>query len=134
MAGGELFELSLEGARDPVSGRMDQGLILPRTFIVPKNSNIQLVYPDVLNSIARAKRFKPPLRQMLLELAENHLKGILAVSSEQGAFIREFNTVRSSVPIGQVTGQPVTWWDEYVLGKDKTKNNPKSGAALVEGF
>lgn len=134
MPGGELFELSLEGSRNPTTGEMDQGLILPRTFIVPKNSNIQLVYPDVLNSIARAKRFKPPLREMLLELATNHLKGILAISSEQGAYIREFNTVRSSVPVGTVTGPPVTWWDEYVLGKDKTKNNPKSNSGMMPGF
>jgi len=134
MGGGELFELSLEGSRNPISGRMDQSLLLPRTFIVPKNSNIQLVYPDVLNSIARAKRFKPPFRELALDLAENHLRGILAVSSEQGAFIREFNTMRSSVPVGQVTGQPVTWWDEYVLGKDATKNNPKAQGGMIAGL
>ena len=122
---GELFELTLEGARDPVSGRMNQSFILPRTLIVPKNSNIQLVYPDVKDSIARAKRFKPPFREYAIEMAFNDLEGIISIASEQGAFVREFNTVRSSVPIGGVQGQPATWFDEYVYGKQKLKNNPK---------
>lgn len=123
---GELFELTLEGARDPISGRMNQRLILPRTAMVPKNSNIQLVWPDVMNSISRAKRFKPPFRDYAIELAMNHLEGILAIASEQGAFVREFNTVRSSAPMGQNVGQPATWFDEYVYGKEKMKNNPKA--------
>ena len=129
---GELFDLSVEAARDPITGRMDQSLLLPRTFIVPKNSNIQLVYPDVLNSIERAKRFKPPFRQYAIALAENHLKGILAVSSEQGAYVREFNTVRGSVPIGTVTGQPASFFDKYVHGKDKLKNNPETNNLGIE--
>lgn len=130
----EMFQWSLEGSRDPVTQKLNNKLILPRSFMLPKNSNIQLVYPDVMNSIARAKRFKPPLREYLLELAENHLAGILSISSEQGAFLREFNTTRGAASMGQVVGQPVTWWDEYVLGKEKTKNNPKAAGGMIGNF
>ena len=124
---GELFEWALEGARDPVSGRLNQRLILPRTAMVPKNSNIQLVWPDIMDAIARAKRFKPPFRNYAIEMAMNDLEGVLSISSEQGAFVREFSTMRAAAPMGQVTGQPATWFDEYVYGKQKLKNNPKQG-------
>jgi hypothetical protein len=123
--GAELFELTLEGSRDQISGRLNNKYILPRTLIVPKNSNIQIVYDDVVHSIERAKRFKPPFREYAIAMAEADLQGMIAISSEQGAFVREFNTIRSSVPVGQVQGQPATWFDDYVYGKEKMKNNPK---------
>jgi hypothetical protein len=122
----DLFELTLEGARHPVTGKIDSHLILPRTLIVPKNSNIQVVYSDIIHSLERAKRFKPPFREYAIRMALADLEGMISISSEQGAFIREFNTVRSSVPVGQVQGQPATWFDEYVYGKQKLKNNPKT--------
>lgn len=133
MTGSDLFELTLEGARDPLSQRLDQHLILPRTLIVPKNSNIQIVYSDIVHALERAKRFKPPLREYLIEICLADLQGMIAISSEGGAFIREFNTIRQSVPMGQVTGQAATWFDSYVYGKDRMKNNPKT-ADLGIGF
>lgn len=123
--GSDQFELTLEGSRDPVTGKLQNKFILPRTLIVPKNSNIQTVYDDVIHSIERAKRFKPPFREYAIAMAEADLQGMIAISSEQGAFVREFNTVRSSIPMGQVQGQPATWFDDYVYGKEKMKNNPK---------
>jgi len=122
--GSDLFELTLEGARDPVTQKLNQKLVLPRTLIVPKNSNIQIVYTDITHAIERAKRFKPPFRQHAIEMALADLQGMISISSESGAFIREFNTIRSSVPIGTNTGQQATWFDDYVYGKDKMKNNP----------
>ncbi len=83
-----------------------------------------MVYADVMHSLERAKRFKPPFRQQAIEMALPDLQGMIAISSEGGAFIREFNTIRSSVPVGQVQGQQATWFDDYVYGKDKMKNNP----------
>lgn len=129
--GTDLFELSIEGARDPNSQRLNQRFILPRTLIVPKNSGIQNVYSDIMQAIERARRFKPPFREFAIAMAEKYLEGMIAISSEQGAYVREFNTVRSSVPVGQVQGAPATWMDEYVYGKDKFKNNPK---AKDDGF
>lgn len=125
MGGGEFFEFTLEGSRDPVSQRLNSRLLLPRSAIVPKNSNIQMVWPDIMDSISRAKRFKPPFREYAIEMAMNDLEGVLSISSEGGAFIREFNTQRGAVPVGSVQGQPATWFDEYVYGKEKLKNNPK---------
>src|SRR3990167_11235350 len=122
---GDFFEFVIESSRDPITQRLNQSLLLPRGFIVPKNSNIQLVWPDIKNSLARAKRFKPPFRDFAIELAINDLEGVAAIASEGGAFIREFNTVRGHIPTGQVEGQPATWFDEYVYGKEKFKNNPK---------
>lgn len=129
--GTDLFELSIEGARDPQSQRLNQRFILPRTLIVPKNSGIQNVYSDIMQAIERARRFKPPFREFAIAMAEKYLEGMIAISSEQGAYVREFNTIRSSVPVGQVQGPPATWMDEYVYGKDKFKNNPK---AKDDGF
>lgn len=126
MTGSDLFELTLEGARDPISQRMDQHLILPRTLIVPKNSNIQIVYSDIVHSLERAKRFKPPFREYAIEMCLADLQGMISISSEGGAFIREFNTIRQSVPIGTNTGQTATWFDNYVYGKEKMKNNPQT--------
>jgi len=129
---GDVFEFAIESSRDPITQRLNQSLLLPRGFIVPKNSNIQLVWPDIKNSIARAKRFKPPFRDFAIELALNDLEGIAAIASEGGAFIREFNTMRGHIPVGQVEGQPATWFDEYVYGKDKLKNNPKDPSMGIE--
>lgn len=123
--GTDLFELAIEGARDPHTQRLNQRFILPRTLIAPKDSGIQMVYADIMQTIERARRFKPPFREYALEIAEKDLEGLIAISSEQGAFVREFNTIRSSVPVGQNQGPPATWFDEYVYGKDKFKNNPK---------
>ncbi|NIN03683.1 MAG: hypothetical protein GTO44_10010 [Hydrotalea flava] len=132
--GSDLFELTLEGARDPITQKLNQALVLPRTLIVPKNSNIQIVYADVMHSIERAKRFKPPFREYAIQMAYADLQGMISISSEMGAFIREFNTVRSSVPIGQVQGQPATWFDDYVYGKDKMKNNPHTKDLGIGNF
>lgn len=129
---GDVFEFAIESSRDPITQRLNQSLLLPRGFIVPKNSNIQLVWPDIKNSIARAKRFKPPFRDFAIEIALNDLEGIAAIASEGGAFIREFNTMRGHIPTGQVEGQPATWFDEYVYGKDKLKNNPKQEGLGLE--
>lgn len=107
-------------------------MLLPRGFIVPKNSNIQLVWPDIKYALARAKRFKPPFREYAIELALNDLEGVAAIGSEQGAFIREFNTTRGHINPGQVEGQPATWFDEYVYGKDRMKNNPKDPGMGLE--
>jgi hypothetical protein len=124
--GTDLFELSIEGARDPHTQRLNQRFILPRTFIVPKNSGIQNVYTDIMNAIERGRRFKPPFREYAIAMTEKLLEGLISISSEQGAFVREFNTIRSSIPVGQNQGPPATWFDEYVYGKDKFKNNPKA--------
>lgn len=129
---GDVFEFAIESSRDPITQKLNQSLLLPRGFIVPKNSNIQLVWPDIKNSIARAKRFKPPFRDFAIELALNDLEGVAAIASEQGAFIREFNTVRGHIPAGQVEGQPATWFDEYVYGKEKLKNNPKDSSMGID--
>jgi hypothetical protein len=128
--GSDLFELSIEGARDPLTQKLNQALILPRTLIVPKNSNIQIVYSDIMHNLEMAKRFKPPFRDMAISMVISDLTGVIAISSENGAFIREFNTIRSSVPMGQVQGQPASWFDEYVYGKEKFKNNPKSNSDM----
>lgn len=130
--GSDLFEITIEGARDPLTQKLNQRLLLPRTLIAPKNSNIQMVYSDIMHSLERAKRFKPPFREMAIEMVYSDLEGMISISSEQGAFVREFNTVRSSVPVGQVQGQPATWFDEYVYGKDKLKNNPKTNQMGIE--
>lgn len=126
MTGSDLFELTLEGARDPISQRMDQHLILPRTMIVPKNSDVQTVYSNVVHSLERAKRFKPPFREYAIQMCLADLQGMISISSEGGAFIREFNTIRQSVPIGTNQGQTATWFDNYVYGKEKMKNNPQT--------
>lgn len=122
---GDFFDFVIESSRDPITQRLNQALLLPRGFIVPKNGNIQTVWPDLKDAISRAKRFKPPFREYVLELAINNMEGVAAIASEGGAFVREFNTVRGNVPIGQVEGQPATWVDEYVYGKEKFKHNPK---------
>ena len=132
MPGSDLLEITLEGARDPITGKLNQLLILPRTLIVPKNSGIQVVYADIIHALERAKRFKPPFRELAINIALADLQGMIAISSELGAYIKEFNTVRSSVPIGQVTGQAATWVDEWFYGKDKFKNNPKQGGMGIE--
>lgn len=107
-------------------------MLMPRGFIVPKNSNIQTVWPDLKDCISRAKRFKPPFREYAVELAINNLEGVAAIASEGGAFVREFNTVRGHIPTGQVEGQPATWFDEYVYGKEKLKNNPKDPSMGID--
>lgn len=123
---GDYFTFIMEGSRDPITQRLQSNLLLPRSLFLPKNSNIQLVWPDIKNAIARAKRFKPPLRDYLLELALNNMEGAVAIGSEGGAVNREFNTTRGPVSMGEVEGQPATWVDEHFYGKEKLKNNPKA--------
>ena len=132
MAGSDLFEITVEGAINPLTGTLDSTLILPRTLIVPRNSGIQIVYSDTIHSLESAKRFKPPFREYAIAMALADLQGLIAISSEVGAFVREFNTQRSSIPIGTNQGQPATWIDEYVYGKEFLKNNPKSKGMGIE--
>lgn len=129
---GDFFDYVIESARDPLTQRLNQSMLLPRSFIIPKNGNIQTVWPDLKDCISRAKRFKPPFREYAMELAINNLEGVAAISSEGGAFVKEFNTTRGTVSPGQVEGQPATWFDEYVYGKDKMKNNPKDDSMGLE--
>lgn len=129
---GDFFDFTIESSRDPITQRLNQSMLMPRGFIVPKNSNIQTVWPDLKDCISRAKRFKPPFREYALELAINNLEGVAAIASEGGAFVREFNTVRGHIPTGQVEGQPATWFDEYVYGKEKLKNNPKDNSMGID--
>lgn len=126
---GDTFDFAVESARDPITQKLNNAMLLPKSFIVPKNGNIQTVWPDLKDALSRAKRFKMPFRDYAIELAFNNLEGVAAIGSEGGAFLRELNTIRTSIPVGQVEGQPATWFDEYVHGKEKLKHNPK-----VEGM
>ena len=108
--------------------------IQPLLLIVPKNSGIQNVYPDTIRAIESAKRLKPPLREYVIAIAEAYYKGMLAISSENGAFARELTTSRVSGPIGTNVGPPVIPLDEYMYGKELTKNNPKEKKWGIMGF
>ena len=131
-----LYSLTIEGSRDPLTELVNYGLILPRTLIVPKNSGIQIVWSNLEHALARAERFKEPFRSQAIKAVMADFKGVISLSSELGAYLREFTTTRGAVPIGQNVGQEATWVDEYfheqLLGKKgMLKNNPrKEGLGL----
>jgi len=125
-----LYALTIEGSRHPVTGDVDSSLIFAKSLIVQKDSGVQLVYSGIMHALSRAKRFKSPFRERAIEMVMNDLYGLAVISSEQGATVREFNTQRSSVPIGQLTGQAATDMDVYlheqVMGnKGMLRNNPR---------
>lgn len=125
-----LYAVTIEGARHPVTHDVDSLIILAKSLIVQKDSNVQLVFSGIMHTLSRAKRFKSPFKEKAIEMAMNDLYGLVSISSEQGAYTREFNTQRTSIPIGQLTGQAATDMDIYiqeqVMGnKGKLKNNPR---------
>lgn len=124
------YAFTLEASRHPVTGEIDYGIMQARSLMIARDAGIQNVWSNVKHTIARAKRFKEPFRSRAIEMAMADLEGIVSIASEGGAYSREFNTSRSTVPIGQMTGQPVSEMDMYmyenVMGeKGKFKNNPK---------
>lgn len=121
----------IEGSRNPITDEVDYTLILPRTLIVPKDSGIQEVYSNLSHALARAQRFKEPFRSQAIKMVMADFKGLIAIGSERGAMIREFNANGGSIPIGSNEGPPATWLDRYFHenlkgDKGKLKNNPEA--------
>lgn len=124
--GSGFFEATIEAATDPITGKVDNKLLASKLLIVPRNSGIQVVNSDITHSESIARRFKFPFRKFAMEMARADEIGMTSISSEQGAYAHEFNTVRSSsVSVGSNVGPPVDDWDAYLYGKDYIKNNPK---------
>ena len=132
-AGSGFFEATIEAATDPITRKIDPDLLAAKLLIVPRNSGIQNVNANISHCESIAKRFKPPFRKFAVEMARADKIGMTSISSEMGAYAHEFNTVRSSsVNIGTNTGPPVGPWDEYLYGKEYTKNNPKQKENLFK--
>lgn len=134
-----LYAFTIEAARHPVYDNIDPTLLEPLGFMVPKNSGIQIVHSSIEYSLARAKRFKGAFREYAIEMVMADKKGERAISSEGGAYIKEFGTTRSSVPMGSIVGPPVTDADVYlheqIMGdKDKFKNNKRKGGWGIDGL
>lgn len=125
-SGSGFFEATIEAATDPITGKVDNDLLASKLLIVPRNSGIQVVSSDITHAESIAKRFKFPFRKFAMEMARADKIGMTSISSEQGAYAHEFNTVRSSsVSVGTNVGPQVDDWDAYLYGKDYIKNNPK---------
>lgn len=125
-AGSGFFEATLQACTDPLTGRIDNELLEARLIIVPRNSGVQNVTADIQHAMARARRFPPPFRNYAMAMARADKIGMVSISSEQGAYAREFNTTRSaSINVGTNTGPQVSDWDEMLYGKNYVKNNPK---------
>ena len=129
MSSSDLYNLTLEASRDPITGEVKSNFILPRTFIVRQDSGIQNVYADIRHALNRARRMKH-LRSYAIEMVYADFEALISISSERGAYLREFSTNRSALPLGRIEGQPVNDIDAYmyedVLGdKEKFKNNPR---------
>lgn len=125
-----LYAFTIEAARHPVYDNIDPTLLEPLGFMVPKNSGIQIVHSGIEYALARAKRFKGAFREYAIEMVMADKKGERAISSEGGAYLKEFGTTRSNVPMGSIVGPAVTDADAYLheqlLGdKDKFRNNPR---------
>lgn len=132
-----LYSIIIEGSRDPLTENVNYRFILPRTLIVPKNSGIQVVYSNLSHSLARAQRFKEPFRTEAIKAVMADYEGLISISSEGGANLREFNTTRGPVGVGSNEGPGVTFLDEYVDSaisgqKGRLKNNPKKKGLGIE--
>lgn len=126
MGSDSLYNMQLEGAASMPGGAADPFSINAVMMAMPKNSGIQILYPDLLNSYLLAKTLRPPLRELVMQMALNDIYGAKAISSEGGFMVREMNTNRQgSISMGINSGQPQNWADEVVYGKDYVKNNPK---------
>lgn len=125
-SGSGFFEATIEAATDPITGKIDNDLLASKLLIVPRNSGIQVVSADITHAESIAKRFKFPFRKFAMDMARADKIGMTSISSEQGAYAHEFNTVRSSaVSVGTNVGPQVDDWDAYLYGKEYIKNNPK---------
>lgn len=125
-----LYAFTIESSRHPVYDNIDPSLLEPLGLIVQKNTGVQIVYSGIEYSLARAKRFKPPFREYAIEMVMSDKKGMRSISSEGGAYLKEFGTTRSSMPVGSLTGPPVTEADVYLheqlMGeKGKFRGNPR---------
>ena len=122
-----LYNMQLEAAASIPGGAADPFSINAVMMALPKNSGIQILYPELLNTYLLAKTLRPPLRELVMQMALNDILGCKSISSEGGFMVREMNTNRNaSVGMGVNTGQQYDWADEVVMGKKFVQNNPKS--------
>lgn len=120
------YEATILAATDPNTGLIDYDKLAAKLMIVPKNSGIQNVNADIMHTEGRARRFKPPFRLHAMLMPRADKIGMLSISSELGAYAREFNTARThNVEVGSNVGPAVDGADELVYGKKYTQNNPK---------
>jgi hypothetical protein len=132
----DLCYLTMESSRDTITGEVDPGLIAPKMLIVRQDSGIQIVYGDIEHCTARADRFKEPFRSLAIRMSLADKKGLYSISSERGAYMKEFNMSRSVV-VGQNEGDTYTDADQFfhenVLGKKGFfKHNKKSTKSSIE--
>ena len=123
----EILEVLMTSSQDTDGGLTDPFMVLAKTSPVQMNSGIQNVFPHVINAIARAKLLRPPYRDIAINSAKSALYGIASIGSENGAYLKELNTQRTSqsINMGQARGQPASAFDKYLYGKDHLANNPK---------
>jgi len=128
-----LFLATIEAATDKETGKLDNDLLAAKLLIVPRNSGVQVVSADISHAESIARRFKFPFRKFAMEMARADKIGMTSISSEQGAYAREFNTARSaSINVGTNTGPPVDDYDRYLYGNEYVKNNPqKKGKGIL---
>lgn len=129
-----LYNLAIEACRDPLTDQVDPEMIEAYMNIVPRDSGIQNVSCSIHFTLARARRFKEPFRSYAIQMAKGGKIGLKSISSERGAFMREFNTNRASIPIGGSEGPEYTFADKYlheeVLGKKGFFKNNKEKPGL----
>lgn len=133
--GSEIYDILHDSSADLPGQSADNLMMLARSMIVPKNSGIQNILPHIIKSINRARMLRPPYRQYALQKAKEALYGIAAISSENGALLREMNTTRSAQSMSVNQGPAVTDWDRMFYGNEHLKNNPKAKKdGLFDGF
>ena len=123
--GSDLLEVFMESSADWPGGPVDNLMALCRSMIVPKNSGIQNIMPNIIKSMNRAKLLRPPYRTIAMSKAKEALYGMASISSENSAMNREINTSRQAQTFNTNVGQNKDGYDEMIYGKQYLKNNPR---------
>lgn len=93
-------------------------------MILPKNSGIQIVYSDYHQVVIQANNQHWRFRQYALPMVEAAALGITALSSEDGAAVRQFNTFRQIQTLNTKNkGPKADLWDKAIYGKEKFEGN-----------
>ena len=105
-------------------GKAEPRMLRVRSIIVPRNSGIQTIVPEIYDAMLEADNMEPRFRPFAVAKIENRELGMCSLSSEAGDMLKMGQTSRTVHHMETVNrGPPASKMDRW-LYKEKLNNNP----------
>ena len=108
-------------------GKPEPRMLLMRSIIIPRNSGVQVIVPELYDAMLEAENMEPRFRPFAVCKIENRELGMCSLSSEGGDMLKLSQTQRTVHQLEQINkGPPASKMDRWMY-KDALKNNPSGG-------